>query len=85
MAKLSCTGTGRKCVTIFVGYRRPTSPCPNDASRGSDYCLKCKHAQPPAWSTGGKSDDRDRVHPEPRGCLQGLCGAQGARRSWLSE
>ncbi len=45
MAKLSYKGTGRRCKVVFTGYNRPTFPCPNDASRGSEYCLACKRTR----------------------------------------
>jgi hypothetical protein len=45
MAKLSYKGSGRPCQTVFTGWQRPTYPCPEQAARGSDYCLHCKHVR----------------------------------------
>ena len=44
MAKLTYKGTGRPCATERRGQDgAPLGHCPNQASRGSDYCLACKH------------------------------------------
>lgn len=44
MAKLSYKGTGRRCK---VEYVTPSgrSRCKEDASRGSEYCLRHKHSR----------------------------------------
>lgn len=42
MAKLTYKGTGRPCKAIFQTTNGPL-PCQNQASRGADYCLRCKH------------------------------------------
>jgi hypothetical protein len=42
MAKLSYRGTGRPCLAVFQTAGGPKA-CTNQASRGADYCLRCKH------------------------------------------
>ena len=42
MAKLTYTGTGRPCRTVFQTANGPR-PCTGQASRGSDHCLRHKH------------------------------------------
>ena len=44
MAKLSYKGTGRKCKAKTLSSDRSYyHPCKEDASRGSEYCLRHKH------------------------------------------
>jgi hypothetical protein len=53
MAKLTYKGTGRPCRTTYTVMApdglsildQPPKACPNMASRGSDYCLRCKHGR----------------------------------------
>ena len=44
MAKLSYKGTGKRCKEkILSSDRSYTHQCKEDASRGSEYCLRHKH------------------------------------------
>jgi len=46
MAKLSYKGTGRDCIVkIYLPSGQFLGSCRNQASRGSDYCLRHKHAK----------------------------------------